>query len=156
MDRFAWDIGQQNIDYPEIGETITVASMMRDYGEKSLRSLSVYNNSVSFDIDWDDQHTFPAWEWEPEKYEGNYLKDGWICSDEWWLWKVERDELGNLTLDEDGTIEEWALGRTQSLTINRLGELIWKCTTLLALEDDETYPPVIKTTWMCKAGRVDY
>ena len=156
MDRFAWDHGNW-WECPEIGETITVAGSVP--GENNLRSLWFSSPSARIDIDWDDLH-FPATEadldYQPDKFKSSYFKDGRICSDEWWCWKLDGhdfDQLGPFGPFPQGTIEEWSLGRRQSLTINRVGELIWRCSTLQALDSDKTYPPAIETTWICKAKR---
>ena len=144
MDRFAWDIGPLRLKYPEIGEDITIRGPAD--GVNSLRHLWITSPSAQLHIDWnDDQH------WDdgnqPEKFESNYYLDGKICSDEWWCWRVLDEQLG--------LIEEWALGKSQSLTINHVGELIWRCDVLQALEEDQSYPPVIETSWVCKATKVE-
>ena len=154
MDRFSWDIGPNCLNFPEIGETITV----RGNDEVHLKNLWITSPSVNFDIDWGDLHTASEdhedlIEDAPDIFESNYFKNGRICSDEWWCWKLDRE---NLDPFPGGPVEDWALGKSQSVTINRLGELIWRCKTLQALEEDHMYPPVIETTWICKANKVDY
>ena len=154
MDRFAWDIGPNCLDYPEIGETITVTGPVP--GEDNLRSFWFSSPSARIDIDWDDYHISADeadLENQPDKFISSYFKDGRICEDEWWCWKLDGDDFGPFP---QGPIEEWSLGKRQSLTINRVGELIWRCSTLQALETEQTYPPVVETTWICKASKVDY
>ena len=157
MDRFAWDYGPNRLDYPEIGETITVTGPYP--GENNLQSLWFSSPSAQIDIDWDDLIivTEDDLDYQPDKFQSSYFKDGRICSDEWWCWKldgIDFDQLGPFGPFPQGTIEEWSLGRRQSLTINRVGELIWRCSTLQALDSEKTYPPAIETTWICKANRV--
>ena len=154
MDRFAWEIGPNCLDYPEIGETITVTGPVP--GENNLRSLWISSPSAQIDIDWDDIH-IPAdeapFEDEPDKFMSSYFKDGRIFLDEWWCWKLDEDDFDPFP---QGTIEVWSLGRRQSITINRVGELIWRCSTLQAIDADKSYPPAVETTWICKASKVDY
>ena len=151
--RFAFEIELNRLSYPEIGESITVRGAR---GENVLESLWVTSPSVYFDIDWselstasEDHEGFNVD--QPDTFEVNYFKDGRIYSDEWWCWKLNQQDL-----DLDGAIEVWALGKRQSLTINRLGELIWRCTILQALEENHTYPPAIEISWTCKANKADW
>ena len=155
MDRTSWEIGSQRLAYPEIGESITVRGGGPD--ADNLTSLWVISPSAHFDIDWCELHTVSenhegAAEDQPDTFEGNYFKDGRICSDEWWCWKMDKDAWEPCP---HGPIEFWVLGKRQTLTINKVGELIWRCTTLQALEEDCMYPPAIETTWTCKATKVD-
>ena len=155
VSRYAFEIGLNRLSYPEIGESITVNGAR---GESVLESLWVTSPSVYFDIDWSELYTASEDhegfnEDQPDTFEVNYFKDGRICSHEWWCWKLGEEDLEPFP---HGAIEVWALGKRQSLTINRAGELIWRRTILQALEEDHTYPPAIEISWTCKANKVDY
>ena len=147
-----FEIGINRLSYPEIGETITVTGPR---GENALESLWVTSPSVYFDIDWSELYTASEdhegfKEDQPDTFECNYFKDGRICSDEWWCWSPREDETEPFPSE---VIEVWALGKRQSLTINRAGELVWRCTILQALEENHTYPPAIEMSWTCKAKK---
>lgn len=151
-------IGPKRLQYPEIGETIRVRSSWI-HGENSLRSLWVDSPSADFDIDWDDLYRPPegADQHEPHKYESIFFKEGRICSEEWWCWRLDHDELLGGPFPQ-GPIEDWTIGQTQSLTINREGDLIWRRTVLQGFDDYGAvidYPPVVVSSWTCKATKVD-
>ena len=148
MDRFAWDIGPLRLNFPEIGEDITVRYQHQDPDDLyATRRMIITCPSVMLQIGWDDEQHWDEGHDQPDKFESTYYLDGKICSDEWWCWRLRDENLG--------LIEEWALGKRQSVTINRAGELIWRCSTLQALEEHHTYPPVIETSWVCKATKVE-
>ena len=155
MDRFAWDIGPALLNYPEIGETISVVGAA---SETTLKKLYFSGPDYYLDIDWEDlfiEEFDNPMNNMPEVYETTYFKNGKICREQWWCWKFENLQEEERGPQPQGPVEEWYLGKTDAVTINRKGELIWRTTVLQALDQDSCYPPVIQTTCTCKGTKVD-
>ena len=151
-DKYTWDAMQRVIS-PDIGDDVRISREGVNF-----KLSGTFCKTLNLDINWSDSlwtrrsdtiNHAGIFHSSPDIYQSIYFEDGQIIVRQWYNWY---NDLGIPYAPLITSV--WEVGKEQSLTINSEGELIWICTQLHSYNSSWSFPPLLRTRWVCKATRI--
>ena len=154
-DRYTW-FSMNKIESPDVGDDISIS---RDGAKIKIRGT--FTNLLNLDLDWSD-YMFPTMQGghfhsNPDIYRSIYFENGMVKVLEWYNWhNAEGNFVCSPQIPEPEEAQSlWEIGNMQTLTIDTNGDLIWTFSQTHNYDaNSRSYPPLLKTTWICKAAKL--
>ena len=154
-DRYTW-FGMNRVESPDVGDDISIS---RDGAIIKIRGT--FTNLLNLDLNWTDEMSSTMqgghFHSNPDIYRSIYFENGQVKVKEWYNW---HNAHGNFVCspqipEPHETQSLWEIGNMQTFSIDTDGDFIWTFSQTHNYDaNTRSYPPLLKTSWICKASKL--